>query len=81
MRAFTALYINSNPERKESVGILAEIHATRILNTESWLGIAIEQRLQSFIITRCKGWIMTLLCDIYLAHITVGICFLGYGYT
>lgn len=47
MRAYTALYINCNPEIKENVGILAEVHATRILNEESWLGIAIEQRLRT----------------------------------
>jgi hypothetical protein len=31
--------------------------------------------------TRCKDWIMTLLCDIYLAHIMFEVCFLGYAYT
>jgi hypothetical protein len=63
MRAYTALYINCNPEIKKNVGILAEIHAIRILNAESWLGIAIEQRLQNFIMRRCKDHVMTVLCD------------------
>lgn len=81
MRARTAVWINSSQERHDAVFRLAKQNAIRILKAEQWLGIAVEQRWQQFLLTQCKPWVMTLLCDIYLAHITVGVTFLGYGYT
>jgi hypothetical protein len=81
MRAETALWINSSAERREAVFKLAKHNAIRVLRIEESLGIAVEQRLQHFLLTKCKSSVMTLLCDIYLSHITVGIAFLGYGYT
>jgi len=81
LRAWTAVWINSDPARKAAVAELAEQNALRILQAEKWMHIDVEHALQRFIIERCRPWVMTLLCDVYLAHITVGIAFLGYGYT
>jgi hypothetical protein len=81
MRAYTATYINSSPERKAAIHEMAKENALHLLRLEEMLGLNIEQPLQNFILTRCPQWVMTVLCDVYLAHITVGIAFLGYGYT
>ncbi len=81
MRARTAVWISSSPERKEAIFDIATKNAVRILKAEAWLGIDIEQRLQSFILNQCQPWVMKALCSIYVAHITVGLAFLGYSYT
>jgi hypothetical protein len=81
MRARTAVWISSDPERKKAIFDIARNNAVRILKVEGWLGIDIEHSLQSFILNRCKPWVMVLLCDVYVAHITMGMLFLGYGYT
>jgi hypothetical protein len=81
LRARTAVWINSDPARKAAVAEQAELNALRILRVEKWLHVDVEHAVQRFIIERCRPWVMTLLCDVYLAHITVGIAFLGYGYT
>lgn len=81
MRARTAVWINSSQERHDAVFHLAEQNAIRILKAERWLGIAVEQSWQQFLLTKCNPWVMTLLCDVYTAHIMVGLAFLGYGYT
>jgi hypothetical protein len=51
------------------------------LDIEKWLGIAFEQRFQHFVLNSCKEWVMDAMCGFYLAHICVGILFLGYAYT
>jgi hypothetical protein len=81
MRAKIALYISANPIREAEVKNIATNNAQRILNIERKLGLVIEEPLQNFILTKCRPWVMALLCRIYLAHIAVGIAFLGYGYT
>jgi len=81
LRAFTALQINSNKDHKHEVEKLAKNNAMRILRIERWLGMDFEHSLQQFVLKRCQAWVMTLLCDVYLAHITVGIAFIGYAYT
>jgi hypothetical protein len=81
MRAKIALYISANPIREAEVKNIATNNAQRILNIERKLGLAIEEPLKNFILTKCRPWVMALLCRIYLAHIAVGIAFLGYGYT
>jgi hypothetical protein len=81
MRARTALYISANPIREAEVKRMATNNALRILHMEEKLGLAIEEPLQNFLLTKCQPWVMSLLCRIYLAHIAVGIAFLGYGYT
>ncbi|KAJ6602243.1 PAP2 superfamily-domain-containing protein [Mycena sp. CBHHK59/15] len=80
MRAFSALYINANPQRQAIVTALARLHASQIISLEEKLGIAIELRFQRYIL-RCNPLIMTILSDIYLAHFSVGIAFLAYGST
>jgi hypothetical protein len=80
-RARSALYISATPAREAQITQMATINAVRILHIERKLGLAIEGPLQNFILTKCGPWFMKLLCRIYLAHIAVGIAFLGYGYT
>ncbi|KAH8773065.1 PAP2 superfamily-domain-containing protein [Hyaloscypha finlandica] len=81
LRAASAKYISSSPERKSAIEETARENAVRILNAEEWLGIAFEHRFQQFVLTRCKTWVMDAMCALYLAHICVRILFLGYGYT
>ncbi|KUJ07445.1 uncharacterized protein LY89DRAFT_354453 [Mollisia scopiformis] len=80
-RARTAVWINSDPDRKAAIFAQAERNAIRVLRIEEWLSINIEHGLQHFILTRCRYWVMTVLCDVYLSHIAVGVAFLGYAYT
>ncbi|PQE25473.1 integral membrane protein [Rutstroemia sp. NJR-2017a BBW] len=70
LRARTAVWINSDPARKAAVAELAEQNALRILRVEKWLRVDVEYALQRFVMQRCRPWVMTLLCDVYLAHIT-----------
>ncbi|CZR56861.1 uncharacterized protein PAC_06750 [Phialocephala subalpina] len=81
LRARTAVWINRDPVRKAATFDFAKRNAIRVLDIEKWLGIDIEHSVQQFVLTRCKSWVMTLLCDVYVAHITVGVAFLGYAYT
>jgi hypothetical protein len=81
LRAASAKYISSNQARKSAIEETAGVNAERILNIEKWLGIGFEQSFQQFVLTECKKWVMNVMCASYLAHICVGILFLGYGYT
>lgn len=78
-RAWTALYISANHTREAAVKQITTNNALRILHIERKLGLAFEERLQHFISKKCGPWLMALLVRIYLAHIAVGIAFLGYG--
>ncbi|KAJ7163027.1 PAP2 superfamily-domain-containing protein [Mycena filopes] len=80
LRAMSALRINATPEHRALVTSVAQTHASQILALEQRLGLAFELRLQRYIM-HCPPIVMTLLSDVYLAHITVGIAFLAYGYT
>jgi hypothetical protein len=80
MRAVTALYINDSSARKVAVENLARKNAIRLLEIEKWLGMDIEKGTQQFILKKMPkvmGW----LSNVYLAHITVGVFFLGYAFT
>jgi hypothetical protein len=81
MRARSAVWINSSKQRHDAVFSHAKDNAIRILKAEEWLGIAVEQRWQYFLLHECKPWVMTALSDVYVAHIAIGLAFLGYGYT
>lgn len=80
LRAVSALHINANPQRKATVTALAQSHASQILALEESLGIAVELHFQRYIL-RFRPLVMSLLSSVYLAHISVGIAFLAYGFT
>ncbi|KAE8443153.1 hypothetical protein EG329_002322 [Mollisiaceae sp. DMI_Dod_QoI] len=81
LRARTAVWINSDPARKAATFSHAEKNAKRVLEVEKWLNIDLEHWSQHFVLTRCKSWVMTLLCDVYVSHVAIEIAFLGYAYT
>ncbi|KAJ7766477.1 PAP2 superfamily-domain-containing protein [Mycena maculata] len=79
-RAASAIYLNANPQRRAIVTTLAQAHASQIIALEEKLGIAVELAFQRYIL-RCMPLVMTLMSAVYLAHISVGIAFLAYGFT
>ncbi|KKA26536.1 hypothetical protein TD95_005187 [Thielaviopsis punctulata] len=74
-RAASARLIAGNQQIFER----AQAHALAVLRTEQWLGIAIEQPFQHYVLTE-KPWLMTILSKVYYSHITVGVIFIGYMY-
>ncbi|KAF2837073.1 hypothetical protein M501DRAFT_1018472 [Patellaria atrata CBS 101060] len=75
-RAYSAYLIRGN----EAVLDRARYHALSILNFEQHVGLAIEKPVQDFIMSHYPG-LMRILAYIYYAHITLGVCFIGYTYT
>ncbi|KAJ7109066.1 PAP2 superfamily-domain-containing protein [Mycena crocata] len=80
LRAASALTINANPQLMAATTTLAQEHAASILAVEEKLGLAVELQFQRYIL-RCPSLIMTFMSTVYLAHISVGIAFLAYGFT
>ncbi|RGP70066.1 integral membrane [Fusarium longipes] len=76
LRAVSARAIAGN----EAIFNRARDHALQILSLESFLGIDIEQRFQSYVMYQ-QPWLMPFLAKVYYSHISVGILFLIYIYT
>ncbi|KAL1898672.1 hypothetical protein Cpir12675_001779 [Ceratocystis pirilliformis] len=73
LRAISARMIAGN----QAIFERAQGHALQVLRAEQYLGIAIEQPFQQYVLTQ-HPWLMSILAKIYYSHITVGVCFLVY---
>jgi hypothetical protein len=76
LRAASARTIAGN----EAIFNRARDHALQILRLESFFGLDIEQRFQSYMMHQ-QPWLMPTLAKVYYSHISVGILFLIYIYT
>lgn len=80
MRAYSAQMIMATPESKLYYDKMALDNAINVLKIEEFFGIDFEHTWQQFFLTKIP-WSMKFIRFVYLAHITVGVSFLVYGYT